>query len=202
MSRSPHPIRLRPAAILWFIAIGLLTGCFSARGIGEVVSRPYPVVYEDDSTERFSNSDDSVFIEIRRTKSSRPLGNLAVHYPALFPGGEAVRPGDTEEYVKIDGKNVYKVEFKTSYVRNRKRIDPGKTDEPAPEGWTKTSMEDQESGKQIPILYGPVVPRRKVLYLVEGDSYIYYIFMRADGDAIESARKKLDELVNSGIKYR
>lgn len=187
---------------MWLLATGLLAGCFSARGITEIESRPYPIIYEDDSSTRFGNADDSVFIEVRRTKVSKPLENLAVPYAALFPGGEAVRPGDAEEYTKIDGKNAYKVVFRTSYIRKRTREDPKGSDSPPPPGWTKTTMEDPDTGKQIPILYGPAVPRQKALYLVEGDTYIYYVFMRADGEAIEGARKKFEDLVQKQIKYK
>ncbi len=195
-------IRFRPQITLWFLAMGLLTGCFSARGITEIQSRPYAVVYEDDSTTRLSNPDDSVFIEARRAKLPRPLENLAVHYSALFPGGETVRPGDTEEYTKVDGKNAYKVVFKTSYIQKRTRVDPAKTDESPPPGWTKVTMEDPDTGKQIPVLYGPSIPKQKTLYLVEGPSYVYYIFMRAEGDAIDSAQKKFENFVQKEIKYK
>ncbi|MBI5248672.1 MAG: hypothetical protein HY912_04190 [Desulfomonile tiedjei] len=194
--------RFPPRITLWFLVIGLLAGCFSARGLTEIQSSPYTGTYEDDSTARFSNPDDSVFFEVRRTKVSRPLENLAVHYAALFPGGEVIRPGDAEEYTKIDGKNAYKVVFKTNYIRNRKRVDPKRIDEPVSPGWTKVSIEDPDTGKQIPVLYGPVIPRQRVLYLVEGDSYIYYIVMRADGDAIESVRKRFEDFVRKDIKYK
>ncbi len=167
-----------------------------------MTGRPYPLTYEDDSTARFSNPDESVFIEVRRTPVSRPLENLVVHYPSLFPGGEIVRPGDAEEYTKIDGKKAYKVTFKPTYIQRRKRLDPKNEDDPPPDGWTKVTIADPDTGKSIPALYGPTIPRQKILYLVEGDSYIYYIFMRADGEAIDSARKKFDDFVGKEIKYK
>ena len=128
---------------------------------------------------------------------------MAIHYAALFPEGEIIRPGDTEEYVKIDGRNAYKVVFRPNYIRRRKRIDGKKklSPENIPQGWTLTNVEDPTTGKPTPVLYGPVIPRQKILYLVEGDPYIYYIFFRADGDSIEPARKKFEEFVRKGIKY-
>lgn len=181
----------------------LLVGCLATRGIIDVGSRPYPIIYEDESTEKFSNPGGNVFIEVRRRKISRPLENLAIHYAALFPGGEVVRPGDIEEYVKIDGKNAYKVVFRTNYIRRRKRVDANAKLAPgdAPPGWTLMNIEDPTTGKPMPVLYGPVIPRQKILYLVEGDLYVYYILMTADGDSIEPARKKFEEFVRKDIKY-
>jgi hypothetical protein len=181
----------------------LLVGCLTTRGIIDVGLRPYPLIYEDESTEKFSDAEDNVFIEVRRRKVSRPLENLAIHYAALFPGGEIVRPGDNEEYVKIDGKNAYKVVFRTNYIRRRKRVEANDKVGPgdAPPGWTLMNIEDPTTGKPMPVLHGPVIPRQKILYLVEGDLYIYYIFMRADGDSIEPARKKFEEFVRKDIKY-
>jgi len=181
----------------------LLAGCLATRGIIDVGSHPYPLIYEDDSTEKFADADQTVFIEVRRRKISRPLENLAIHYAALFPDGEIIRPGDTEEYVKIDGRNAYKVVFRTNYIRRRKRVEtkdkltPGE----APPGWTLMNIEDPTTGKPTPVLYGPVIPRQRILYLVEGDLYIYYVFMRADGDSIEPARKKFEDFVRKDIKY-
>jgi hypothetical protein len=51
-------------------------------------------------------------------------------------------------------------------------------------------------------MQGPIIRRERILYLVAGDQYVYYILMRADGDAIEPARKKLEKLVREDIKYR
>jgi hypothetical protein len=202
MQGSLQSIRFRPRITLWLLAISLLTGCFSARGITELKSHPYKLTYEDDSTARFSNPDDTIFIEVRRIKAARPIENLAVHYSSLFPGGEIVRPGDTEDYTKIDGKNAYKVVFKTTYVRNRRRADPKKDDDSPPPGWTRVTIEDPETGSEIPAFYGPVIPKQKILYLVEGDSYIYYIFMKAEGDDLESARKKFEDFIRTGIDYK
>ncbi len=203
MLECPLLTRFHPTAIIWLLVPVLLTGCFAARGIVKVGSQPYPLIYQDDSTEKFSDSEDAAFVEVRRKKVSRPLENLAIHYAALFPGGEVVRPGDTEEYVKIDGRNAYKVIFRPNYIRRRKRIDPKKKLDPGkiPLGWKVANIEDPTTGKLTPVLYGPVIPRQKILYLVEGGPFIYYIFFRADGDAIEPARKKFEEFVRKGIKY-
>jgi len=168
----------------------------------EVKSPPYPVTYEDDSMKRFGDREDTVFIEVSRARISRPLDNLAIHYRAFFPAGETVRPGDLEEYLDVAGKTAYRVLFRTEYIRRRKRL--AKSDKPdkPPEGWTVRTMEDPLTGKNIPVFYGPVIPRQKILYLVQGDLYLYYVFFRADGDSIEPAKKKFDELVQKGIAYR
>lgn len=203
MPKCPQWIHPYFKVVFGLLVPVLLAGCLTTRGIVDVASHPYPLVYEDDSKERFSDSEDTVLIEVRRRKVSRPLENLAIHYAALFPGGEVVRPGDTEDYLKIDGRNAYKVVFKTNYIRRRKRVEANKKIGPgdAPPGWTLTNIEDPVTGKPIQVLYGPVIPRQKILYLVEGDQYIYYVFMRADGDSIEPARKKFEEFVRKDIKY-
>lgn len=203
MPKCPQRMHSYFKVVFWPLVTVLIAGCFAARGIIDIRAHPYPRIYEDDSTEKFSDPEDTVFIEVRRGKVSRPLENLAIHYAALFPGGEIVRPGDTEEYVKIDGRNAYKVVFKTNYIRRRKRVEADQKLGPgeAPPGWTLMNIEDPATGKTIPVLYGPVIPRQKILYLVEGDRYVYYIFMRADGDSIEPARKKFEEFVRKGIKF-
>jgi hypothetical protein len=182
----------------------LLAGCFGNRGLTEIKKNPYSLAYQDDSTAQFADGTDNVFIEVRKTKTSRPLENLAIHYPALFPGGEIIRPGDSEEYLKINGNNAYKVAFRTKYIRKRKRVEGilGDTRNKIPEGWTAMTMEDPLTGKPIPVLYGPVIPEQRSLYLVQGNSNIYYMFLRADGDAIESATKEFDTFVREGIEYR
>jgi hypothetical protein len=203
MLKCPQWMHSYFRAILVPLIPVLLAGCLATRGFIDLASRPYPVIYEDEATEKFSDRDDTAFIEVRRRKVSRPLENLAIHYAALFPGGEIVRPGDTEEYVKIGGKNAYKVVFRTNYIRRRKRVTANDKSGPggAPPGWTLMNIEDPTTGKPMPVLYGPVIPRQRILYLVEGDNYIYYIFMRADGDAIDSARKKFEKFVREDIKY-
>lgn len=186
---------------LWLALPFLISGCFSARGIQEIKSHPYPLVYEDDSTARFGDTEDTVFMEIRTAGIPRPLENLAVHYSSLFPGGEIVRPGDGEEYLTIDGQNAYKVVFRTDYIRPRKRVADKEQLKDIPEGWTAKTIEDPATGKIIPVLYGPVIPRQKILYLVEGKKFVYYIFLRADGESIEPARKKLEEFVRKDLRY-
>jgi len=198
-----HLKKLLPTFTLFgaLIAAGVVSGCFASGGISEIRAFPYPLVYEDESLERFADSQSDTSIEVRKAKISRPLDNLAIHYQALFPGGEIIRPGDHEEYLKIDGKNAYKVAFRTKYIRKRKRIRNQATDAETPPGWTRKTIEDPVSGKPIPVLYGPVIPQEKILYLVEGSTYLYYILMSADGDAIEPARKRFEKFVREDVQY-
>ncbi len=194
---------VRGHLILWAIVLCSLAGCFSSRGISEISFHPYPLIYEDDSTAKFGDPEDNVFIEVRRTPVSKSVDNLVIHYPSLFPGGEGVRPGDKEEYVDLNGKRAYKVVFRTKYLRKRKRVEEKSegNDKKVPPGWGVSIMEDPFTGKPIDVLQGPVIPSQKILYLVQGDSYIYYILMRADGKYIEPAREKLEKFVRDEIKY-
>jgi len=180
------------------------TGCFSARGIAEITTYPYPLLYEDDSTARFGTTDDSVLIEVRRTRAPGHLKNMAVRYMSLFPGGEIIRPGDGEAYVEVDGKTAYKVVFQPKYLRKRKRVRENFTSgrQEVPEGWTPARMEDPITGKTIRVLHGPVISQYRSLYLVRGDSELYYLFLRADGDQVEPARKRFEEFVRNGISYK
>jgi hypothetical protein len=180
-----------------------LTSCLGTYGISEITDHPYNLIYEDDSTARFGLRDDDVSIEVRKVASPRPIENLAINYGALFPDGEVIRPGDTEEYVKIDGRNAYKVIFRPKYIRKRKRVDEkaGAKEAEPPEGWTRATITDPLTGKPETILQGPVIRRERILYLVAGDKYVYYILMRADGEAVEAARKKLEKLVREDLKY-
>jgi hypothetical protein len=190
--------------IFFTLAATILAGCLVAKGMTEIESGPYPLVYQDDSTARFSNPDDTVFLEVRRVKASKPLENLAIHYTALFPGGEIIRPGDSEEYLKINGKNAYKVIFKPNYIRKRKRIQtdqPGSSDKPEA-GWSVETIEDPVTGKLVSIMKGPVIQQQRLLYLIRGEDYLYYVFLRTDGESIESAKKKFETFVREGIKYR
>jgi hypothetical protein len=183
------------------IAACIVAGCFASGGISEIRTFPYPLAYEDESLERFVDAKTDSSIEVRKAKISRPLDNLAIHYHALFPGGEIIRPGDHEEYLKIDGKNAYKVVFRTKYIRKRKRVRDQATDVEVPAGWTRKTIEDPVTGKPVPVLYGPVIPQEKILYLVEGPTHLYYILMTADGDAIELARKKFEKFVREDVQY-
>jgi hypothetical protein len=193
-------------AVLWLLLLlpVTLSGCFGAHRIKEIAENPYPVISQDESVARFGDSDDDVFIEVRKAKISKPLDQLAVHYGTLFPGGEVVRPGDTEEYVKVGNKTAYKVLFKRKYIRKRKRIVEGseKPPEDTPRDWTSVTINDPETGKPVPVLYGPVIPRERALYLVAGDSEVYAVFLRADGDAIAPARKRFEKFVREEIQYR
>ncbi len=179
-------------------------GCFGAPRVKDYSSVPLPIIYEDDSTTKFRDQDDDKFIEIRKSPTSRPVENLAIHYPALFPGGEVIRPGDAEEYTMINGKSSYKVVFRTKYIRKRKRLD-GKDpnlEEKIPEGWTKSAIEDPSTGTRIPIMLGPVIPQHRVLYIVPGENYTYYLFMRVDGENYEQSLKDFDKFVREGMTYK
>ena len=199
---SKHPVSRFYALMPWLLLFGFLGGCFGARGMTEIRYEPYPLIYQDDSLQRYGDRDDYVLIEVRRVTISRPLENLAIHYRSFFPGGEIIRTGDLEEYLKIGDKNAYRVVFRTSYIRRRKTPKSPAETEKVPEGWTLRDALDPLTGKSMSVLYGPVIPREKMLYLVEGKGYLYYIFLRADGDAIESARKKFEEFVTKGIDYK
>ncbi len=196
-----------PRRSLYLICLLLgtcLTSCLGTYGITEITDHPYSLIYEDDSTARFGVRDDDISIEVRRVATPRPIENLAINYGALFPDGEVIRPGDTEEYVKIDGRNAYKVIFRPKYIRKRKRVDEkaGTTKNEPPEGWSQVTINDPLTGRPETVLQGPVIRRERILYLVAGDQYVYYILMRADGDAIEPARKRLEKLVREDVKYR
>ena len=194
--------RVKWTLTMLLLGLVVLPGCLGARGMKEIQTRPYSVTYEDDTSARFGDKEDQVFIEVRKAKLPRALDNLAIHYLAFFPSGEIIRPGDVEEYVKVDGHNAYKVVFRTTYIRPRK-LPKGPLDkEKIPEGWEVRNIIDPLSGKPIDVLYGPIMPRERMLYLVEGGKYLYYIFLRADGDAVDSARKKFEELVGKEIKYQ
>ncbi len=191
--------RLRLGVCILFAAVA--ASCLSATGISEIQSAPYPLLYEDDSTARFGNANDDVFIEVRTEPISGKLENLAIHYKAYFPEGESIKSGDLEEYIKIRDRNAYKVTFPETYIRKRKRVDHDFEAGDIPPGWSLKRVEDPESGRPIPVLYGPVIPRYRTLYLVEGKTFLYYIFFRADGAAIQPAKEKLDTFVHKGIEY-
>jgi hypothetical protein len=190
-----------PQAKLFLIVIAALVynACVSSSAQNILRQKPLPNIVSEDSVLKLSDNDESVLFEIHTAKISKPINNLAIHYSSLFPEGEAIRPGDTEEYVKIDGHNAYKVTFRPAYIRQRKRL---KDLPEIPQGWKTAKIEDPVTGKPLEIAYGPVIPRQKLLYLVEGNKFVYYVFMRADGDAIESARLKFDEFVRTGIDYK
>ena len=110
------PSRTSKLAVLLALA-WVAAGCQAPRGITELHAPPYPVTSEDEARETLGDDEDKVFLEVKRARIPKPLENLAVHYRAYFPGGEAIRPGDRESYVKIKGRNAYKVVFQTSYIR-------------------------------------------------------------------------------------
>lgn len=182
----------------------LVQSCFSPAGMSEIKYKPLPLIYEDSNLARFSDVDDDVSIELRKASVSKAIENLAIHYPALFPDGVTIRPGDREEYVSIGGKNAYKVVFSTKYIRKRKRVNekPGKGNQDISSGWTESTMEDPVSGKKIPVIVGPVIPERKVLYLIPGAEGVYYLLLKVDGTNNEDAIKNFDKFVKEGIDYR
>jgi hypothetical protein len=209
-SRAPEtPIRgrvrisARRAGVFAVISAALciaLCGCRHGATLKLIRSQPYPIVRQEDSTVRYLTPDDSAVIEVKTAAVDKPVENLAVHYTALFPDGEPIRPGDIEEYVTVAGKKAYKVSFSPSYIRKRKRMTELEEGD-VPAGWRTATMEDPGTGESIAIVYGPIIPRRKVLYLVEGGNNVYYVFMRADGPDIEAARTKFEEFVNTQINY-
>ncbi len=197
----------KPFIIECVLSIGIilgLAGCLGKRGISEIKEHPLPVTYEDESNVKMGGAEDDVFIEVRSVATGKSMNNLAIYYPALFPGGEIIRPGDREDYVKVNGNNAYKVVFRTKYIRKRKRIKGSEEDakKNLPEGWTIMTMEDPMTGRPIPVMYGPIIPRQKILYLVQGKSRIYYILLQADGNAIDSAINTFDKFVKEGIDYQ
>jgi len=183
------------------LATGMIAGCVTTRGISEIKAFPYPIVYEDESMERFADAETGATIEVRKAKISRPLESLAVHYQAIFPGGEIIRPGDHEEYVKIADRNAYRVVYRQKYIRKRKREDGKTSGGEIPQGWTRRAIEDPATGKPINVLYGPIVPQQRILYLVEGSEHLYYVLLTADGDSIDAARKKFEKFVKEDIQY-
>lgn len=204
VKKRHRPGMIRKFSVIIATVALSISGCLGNATIKDYSSPPIPVVYEDETTSRFNDPEDNRFIEIRKTPTSRPVENLAIHYPALFPGGEIIRPGDTEEYTMINGKNSYKVVFRTKYIRKRKRLTPGELSDKSelPEGWAKSYIEDSSSGSRIPIMLGPVIPQHRVLYIVPGDHNVYYLFMRADGDDFEKALKDFDKFVREDISYK
>lgn len=182
----------------------LVSGCLGSSQIKDYGLPPLPVIYEDETTTKFRDTDDNKFIEIRKTPTSKPIENLAIHYPALFPGGEIIRPGDTEEYTMINGKNSYKVIFRTKYIRKRKRLSEkelsGKVEIPA--DWTRSTIDDASTGSKIPILLGPIIPQHRILYVVPGEQNVYYLFMRVDGENYEQVMKDFDKFVREEVNYK
>ena len=195
---------IRVSSVILVTVALFVSGCFGRAQVKDFSSPPAPIIYEDETTTKFRDNDDDKFIEIRKTPTSRPIENLAIHYPALFPGGEVIRPGDTEEYTIVNGKNSYKMVFRTKYIRKRKRLNEKDLSEDfkAPEGWTKSSIEDSSTGAKVPILLGPVIPQHRVLYIVPGEQNVYYLFLRFDGDNYEQAIKDFDRFVREDMTYK
>ena len=182
----------------------LIQSCLRPVGMTEIKYKPFRTVYEDNNLAKFRDSNDDVSIELRKAPVSKPIENLAIHYPALFPEGETVKPGDREEYVSIGDKMAYKVIFNTKYIRKRKRLDKklGNDYNKAPDGWTESTLDDTLIGKKIPVLVGPVIPQKKILYVVPGPESVYYLLLTVEGTNHEDAIKGFDKFVREGIGYR
>ncbi len=181
----------------------LVQSCFGPAGMSDIKYRPLPSIHENSSLAKFSDVSDDVSIEIRKAPVSKPIENLAIHYPALFPNGEVIRPGDREEYVPIGNKTAYKVVFDTKYIRKRKRLKTrnGKISLDIPPGWTESTFEDPVSETKTPVLIGPIIPEKKILYLVPGSESVYYILLKVDGKDHEDAIKDFDKFVKEGVNY-
>ena len=198
--------------ILRFFLVVISTGivavltqsCFGPVGMAEIKYKPLPLISENSSFVKYEDSGDDVSIELRKAPVSKSVENLAIHYPSLFPDGETIHPGDREEYVTVNGKTAYKVIFNTKYIRKRKRLNAksGKSPEDIPSGWSQSVWDDPVSGVKTPILVGPVIPERKILYLIPGSENVYYVLLKVDGPDYEDAIKKFDKFVKEGIDYR
>lgn len=182
----------------------LTQSCFGPVGMAEIKYKPLPLISENSSFVKYEDSGDDVSIELRKAPVSKSVENLAIHYPSLFPDGETIHPGDREEYVTVNGKTAYKVIFNTKYIRKRKRLKTksGKSPEDIPSGWSESIWDDPVSGVKTPILVGPVIPERKILYLIPGSENVYYVLLKVDGPDYEDAIKKFDKFVKEGINYR
>ncbi len=199
----PPLLRIIFKVISLGISAILVQNCFGPRGMSEIKYRPFPLVSENSNLAKLSDTSDDISIEIRKAPVSKPIENLAIHYPALFPEGETIRPGDREEYVPIGAKTAYKVVFNTKYIRKRKRLQTqnGKVVDDILPGWTESAFEDPISGKKIPIMVGPIIPEKKILYVVPGSESVYYILLNVDGKDHEDAIKNFDKFVKQGINY-
>ncbi|MGC8603869.1 MAG: hypothetical protein ACP5VS_09295 [Desulfomonilaceae bacterium] len=171
--------------------------------MSEIKYNPLPLKHESTSIAEFSDASNDVSIELKKAPVSKPVENLAIHYPALFPDGETIRPGDREEYVSVGKKTAYKVIFGTKYIRKRKRLKTanGKISNVIPEGWIKSAYEDPFSGVKIPIMVGPTIPEKKILYVIPGSESVYYVLLKVDGEDNQAAVKKFDKFVREGINY-
>ena len=198
--------------ILRFFLVVISTGivavltqsCFGPVGMAEIKYKPLPLISENSRFVKYEDSGDDVSIELRKAPVSKSVENLAIHYPSLFPDGETIHPGDREEYVTVNGKTAYKVIFNTKYIRKRKRLKTksGKSPEDIPSGWSESIWDDPVSGVKTPILVGPVIPERKILYLIPGSENVYYVLLKVDGPDYEDTIKKFDKFVKEGIDYR
>jgi len=199
----PSILRIFFRVISVGIGAVLVQSCFSTAGMSDIKYRPLPLIHENSSLAKFSDVSDDVSIEIRKAPVSKPIENLAIHYPALFPNGENIRPGDREEYVPVGNKTAYKVVFDTKYIRKRKRLktENGKISSDIPPGWTESTFEDPVSETKTPVLIGPIIPEKKILYVVPGSESVYYILFKVDGNDHEDTIKDFDKFVKEGVNY-
>ncbi len=198
----PHcrsSVAARLAAGLCFGLVLVIAACATTRGISEIADPPCRVIRQDKEEAVFGDDQDNVRIEIEKAKISKRLFNLAIYYKTFFPEGETIRSGDVERYLRVDGRNAYKVVFRPKYIRKRTRYKKGQEIPPGHKLKTET---DPATGKPRKVLYSPIVKRYRTLYLVEGDEYLYYILLRADGESAPAAQKEFEQFVHEGITYQ
>ncbi|MGC8658150.1 MAG: hypothetical protein ACP5U1_03665 [Desulfomonilaceae bacterium] len=171
--------------------------------MSDIKYSPLPLVRESRNLAEFSDASRDATIEVKKVQVSKPVENLAIHYPSLFPDGETIRAGDREEYAHIGDKTAYKVIFQTKYIRKRKRLKSknGKVIGNIPEGWTESKFEDPVTGQEIPIIIGPTVPEKKILYVVPGSENVYYVLLKVEGQDNDDLVKKFDKFVKEGVNF-
>ncbi len=189
------------STLIFSLVLVSMPGCFSTKGLIEVKKRPLPVISEDDSTLRMGDEKDRIFIEVRKAPSAGAHGNLAIRYEQLFPGGPAIRLKDRDRYLDLGDNVAYRVDFEPSYIRYRKRFPTSDENFKVPKGWSVRKLNPNGPDNSQKILVGPVTKRQTVLFLVEGNDYIYYVFGRADGSSISAMMKIIEDLVEEGIDY-
>ncbi|MCL5125546.1 MAG: hypothetical protein M1511_13820 [Deltaproteobacteria bacterium] len=193
--------------ILKIVSLGigsvLAQSCFGPSGMSDIKYNPLALVSDSRNVAEFSDAANNVSIEVKKVQVSKPVENLAIHYPSLFPDGETIRTGDREEYAHVGNKTAYKVVFQTKYIRKRKRLQTknGKLIGDVPEGWTESKFEDPVTGKKIPIIIGPVIPEKKILYVVPGSENVYYVLLKVDGQGNDNPVKNFEKFVREGINY-
>ena len=93
---------------------------------------------------------------MRRAPIPKEIGNLAIPlFGAISWWRQDNSSGDHEEYVTVAGNKAYKVVFRTSHLRKRKRLKADPPPEDLPEGWSLHHMVDPSNGASIPVMHGP-----------------------------------------------